>query len=39
MADFDGSSQSGAGTHELETSEVSIGSDVGGHVPRIEGIL
>ena len=39
MADSDGSSQSGAGTHELETSEVRTGSGVGGRVPRIEGIL
>ena len=39
MADSDGSSQSGAGTRELETSVVRTGSGVGGRVPRIEGIL
>ena len=41
LADSDGSSQSGAGagTHELETSEVGAGSGVGGRVPRIEAIL
>ena len=39
MADSDGISQLGAGTLELETSEVRTGSGVGGSVPRIEGIL
>ena len=39
MVDSDGSSQSGAGTHELETSEVGNGSGVGGRVPRVEEIL
>ena len=39
MVDPDGSSQSRAGTHELETSEVRTGGGVGGRVPCIEGIL
>ena len=39
MADPDGSSQSRAGTHELETSEVRTGGGVGGRVPCIEVIL
>ena len=39
MADPDGSSQSRAVTHKLETLEVRTGSGVGGRVPRIEGIL
>ena len=39
MADPDESSQSRAGTHELETSEVRTGGGVGGRVPCIEVIL
>ena len=39
MADPDGSSQSRAGTHEVETLEVRTGSGGSGRVPRIEGIL
>ena len=35
MADPDGSSQSRAGTDELETSEVGTGGGVGGRVPCI----
>ena len=39
MADPDSSSQSRAGTYELETTEVRTGGGVGGRVPCIEGIL
>ena len=39
MAYSDGSSQSGAGTNELETSQIRNGGGVGGCVPRVEGLL
>ena len=39
MAYPDGSSQSGVGTDELETSQVRTGGGVGGCVPRVEWLL
>ena len=38
MAYSDGSSQSGTGTYELETSQVRTRGGVGGRVPRVEGL-
>ena len=39
MADPDGSSQSRAGTYELEITEIRTGGGVGGRIPYLEGIL
>ena len=39
MEGVDGSSQSRVGAHDLKTSEVGIGSGMGGRISRLEGIL